>query len=293
MTPMVGCEVARPLLSEFIDGELPVDDQVLIEAHVRVCRDCAAHVEDMQIIGTGLRLAAPVMPGLDLDLDVMVGQVSERVQAEHAMSWAVRFRQLCGERRVAWALAGATCGVAICAVLTAALAIALEVQTANSLASVMRVLASPGSDANPMMLDARMLPPRLTIPTYADDAPELSALADDVVFAIAGTVTRQGKLRDYTLLNDGGSGDAVLNEGTLNGVGPHDGTLNRAVWHRGERRPDAVMERAVSRLRFAPAQSRGEPVAVNLVWVVARTTVRGSSLNALPPTGPLGTRRPS
>lgn len=273
--PMVGCETARPLLSEFVDGELVVSDQVVVEAHVRVCRDCAAHVEDLQIIGGNLRLATPAPPGLDLDLDVMVGQLSERVQAEHAMSWAVRFRQLRGERRVAWALVGATCGVVVCALLTAALAFALEVQTASSLASVMRVLASPGSDANPMMLDARMLPPRLTIPAYADDAPELSALEDDVVFAIAGTVTRQGKLRDYTVLGDAVSNDAVWPE--------------RDHTHA----PDAFMERAVSRLRFAPAQSRGEPVAVNLVWVVARTTVRGATVNVLPSSGPLGTRRPS
>ncbi|MGE0393065.1 MAG: anti-sigma factor [Vicinamibacterales bacterium] len=282
--PMVGCETARPLLSEFVDGELAVPEQVMMEAHVRVCRECAAHVEDLQVIGGSLRRAAPCTPGVDLDLDVMVGQLSERVQAEHAMSWAVRVRQLCGERRVAWALAGATCGVVVCALLTAALAFALEVQTANSLASVMRVLASPGSDANPMMLDARMLPPRLTIPAYADDAPELSALADDVVFAIAGTVTRQGKLRDYTVLGDG--------------------MVHDSVWHDGDRRraratgesaggPEAFMERAVSRLRFAPAQSQGEPVAVNLVWVVARTTVRGSTRDVLPASGPLSPRRPS
>lgn len=298
MTPVVGCEVARPMLSAFVDGELVVAEQVVVEAHVRVCRECAAHLEDMQIIGSGLRLAAPVTPGLDLDLDVMVGQMSERVRAEHAMSWAVRFRQLCGERRVAWALAGATCGVAICALLTAALAIALEVQTANSLAAMMRALASPGSDANPMMLDARMLPPRLTIPTYTDDAPELSAMADDVVYAIAGTVTRQGKLRDYTLLNDAGPNDAAMNDAAVmgaaaRGTGRQASTARDAVWPRGERRPDAFMERAVSRLRFAPAQSHGEPVAVNLVWVVARTTVRGSSVNVLPASGPLGARRPS
>jgi hypothetical protein len=128
-----------------------------------------------------------------------------------------------------------------------------------------------------MMLDARMLPPRLTIPAYADDAPELSMLADDVVFAIAGTVTRQGKLRDYAVLNDAAGRESEHGHAAGDTAG----------------RPDAVMERAVSRLRFAPAQSHGEPVAVNLVWVVARTTVRGSTVNVLPSSGPLGTRRPS
>lgn len=272
MTPMVGCEVARPRLSEFADGELSVADQVMVEAHLRVCQACAAHVEDIQRIGGDLRLAAPAAPAIDLD--VMVGQTVERVHAEQALSWATRIRQACQERRVVWALAGATCGVAICVVLTAALVIGLEMQAATSLAAVMRVLASPGSDLNPMPLDARMLPPRLTIPNYADDAPELSAPGDDVVFAIAGTVTRQGKLRDYEVLNESKSHD--------HGVVPAGP-------------PGVEMELAMSRLRFAPAQSHGEPVAVNLVWVVARTTVRGSALNALPIPLPVppGARRPS
>jgi len=271
MTPMVGCEVARPLLSEFVDGELPVSEQVLVEAHVRVCRECAAHVEDLLVVGCGLRYAAPTAPAVDLD--IMVGQISERVRAEHAMSWPVRFRQLRGDRRVAWALAGATCGVVLCALLTAAVVIGLEMQTANSLAGVMRVLASPGSDQNPMLLNARMLPPRLTIPVYADDAPELATLEDDVVFAMAGTVTRQGKFRNY----------ALLRQPSSNAGEPHR--------HQGEA-GEAFMERAVSRLRFAPAQADGEPVAVNLVWVVARTTVRGSAANVLPIPMPVGARRP-
>jgi len=272
MTPMVGCEVARPLLSEFVDGELPVSEQVLVEAHVRVCRDCAAHVEDLLVVGCGLRYAAPTTPAIDLD--IMVGQISERVRAEQAMSWPVWFRQLREERRVVWALAGATCGVVLCALLTAAVVIGLEMQTANSLAAVMRVLASPGSDQNPLQLNAGMLPPRLTIPVYADDAPELSALEDDVVFAIAGTVTRQGKFRDYALLQEPARSE-------------HEG--HRLSGEAG----DAFMERAVSRLRFAPAQAGGEPVAVNLVWVVARTTVRGSAGNVLPIPLPAVSRRPS
>jgi hypothetical protein len=32
---------------------------------------------------------------------------------------------------------------------------------------------------------------------------------------------------------------------------------------------------AMSRARFEPAQVAGLPVAVNMVWLVARTTVRG------------------
>ena len=45
--------------------------------------------------------------------------------------------------------------------------------------------------------------------------------------------------------------------------------------------PDANLARAVSRLasgvRFVPARVAGAPVAVNVVWLLERTTVRGET----------------
>lgn len=258
MTPMVGCERARPLLTEFVDGELAVSSQVVVEAHVRVCRTCAAHLEDLQVIGSMLRTRAGQREPR-ADLAALLARASWRAQAEEAMSWPVRLRRIFDDRRVAWSLAGATCGLALCVLLTAGLVTGLERQTADSLAAVMKVLASPGSDQNPLPLNARMLPPRLAIATMPDDARELLSLAtDDVVYAVAGTVTRQGQLVDYAVLHDDGP-DGNHPQGTAFGLTP------------------AEVLRAVSRLRFAPAQSGGEPVAVNMVWVVARTTVRGTA----------------
>ena len=262
MTPMVGCEVARPMLTEFVDGELAVPSQVVVEAHVRVCRTCAAHLEDLQTIGSMLRAREGQLEPR-VDLGAMLARVSWRVQAEQAMSWPVRLRRMFDDRRVAWSLAGATCGLALCLLLTAGLVRDLEQQTADSMAAVMKVLASPGSDQNPMQLDARMLPPRLAISDMSDDAPELSALPkDDVVYAVAGTVTRQGRLVDYAVLHEGRNGATHEHSSDDFGLTP------------------AELVRAVSRLRFAPAQSGGEPVAVNMVWVVARTTVRGTATPA-------------
>ncbi len=52
MTPYVGCELrARSGSRGSLDGELSVDEQVLVESHVRWCRTCAARIEDLQLIG--------------------------------------------------------------------------------------------------------------------------------------------------------------------------------------------------------------------------------------------------
>ena len=44
MIRYIGCETARDLLDAFIDGELGVDAQVMVESHLRWCRTCAARV---------------------------------------------------------------------------------------------------------------------------------------------------------------------------------------------------------------------------------------------------------
>ena len=51
MTPYVGCEYARERLEALLDNELSVDEQVLVESHVRWCRTCADRIEDFQLIG--------------------------------------------------------------------------------------------------------------------------------------------------------------------------------------------------------------------------------------------------
>ena len=75
---------------------------------------------------------------------------------------------------------------------------------------------------------------------------------EDAVFALAAVVTQQGRIANLEL---------VL----------------------AEQRSGADRERVlrllddVSRARFEPARIGGSPVAVNVVWLLAHTTVRGKS----------------
>jgi hypothetical protein len=84
--------------------------------------------------------------------------------------------------------------------------------------------------------------------TATDDTSE-----EDRVFALAAVVTREGRIKNLELLQDKG-GEAKLNDAKL--------VENLLA--------------AVSRARFEPASVHGLPVAVNMVWLVARTTVRAT-----------------
>jgi hypothetical protein len=72
-----------------------------------------------------------------------------------------------------------------------------------------------------------------------------------VVFALAAVVTREGLVVRPSVLRAS--------------AGDHE-TVSRLV-------------RAVSEARFSPASFAGAPVAVNMVWVVTHTTVRGKTIS--------------
>ena len=70
---------------------------------------------------------------------------------------------------------------------------------------------------------------------------------DELVFALAGVVTREGRLTDVEMLS-----------ATEHAVSAVPGVLDD-----------------VTSARFEPARFGGAPVAVNMVWLLARTEVRG------------------
>jgi len=89
MVPYLGCEHAREMLQAFMDGELPVGEQVAMETHLRWCRTCAAHVEDLRLIGDSLRFGAVTPTSADhhRELSALHAGVLSRVRAEHDQSF--------------------------------------------------------------------------------------------------------------------------------------------------------------------------------------------------------------
>lgn len=263
MVPYLGCEHAREMLQAFVDGELPVDDQVCVESHLRWCRTCAAHVEDLRTIGESLRIggAASSSPSEDRELAVLHDAVLSRVHAEHEQSFTVQVRSLFDDFHLLWAGLGAMTAVVVCLFGTMSVLHAASEERPDSLAGVIQALASPGSDRNPMRLDAFV-----SVPRALDDSQDVDRIrrglnqirADEAAFALSMVVTREGRIANYDLL-----------------LSERDGARRFDTAAQG--RDVAFLLDAVSRAQFAPAQrGNGAPVAVNMVWLVARTTVKGS-----------------
>ena len=97
MIPCIPCETARELLEPFLDRELSTNEQVAVEAHLRWCRTCAAHVDDLALIGWSLRAGTPATSPVAEDsraLAIVQSDVLARVKAEQAESWRAWFVDL-------------------------------------------------------------------------------------------------------------------------------------------------------------------------------------------------------
>jgi hypothetical protein len=81
--------------------------------------------------------------------------------------------------------------------------------------------------------------------------------SDDAVLALSAVVTREGMVSNVELLGS-------------------DGRVHDAALQRDSRELLEILDVA-STARFEPARYEGVPVAVNLVWVLAHTTVRAKT----------------
>ena len=245
MIPYLPCDRAWDLLEPFMDGELAMSEQVVMEAHLRWCDTCRARVDDMRLIATAVRAGSPpVEPEVNTALAAMRRDVLARVGAEHDQSLAVRCRDVVTDVRYLWPAMGATVALVLCVYAATSVSRIARAVSPNSMAALLSVLASPGSDENPLYLDADMLAPR---GLFVGEA--LAAIpAEEAAFAVSAIVTREGRVSNYEVLP---SSDPSAHS-------------------------TAVREMVV-RSRFEPAQTPDGAVAVSVVWLMTRMTVKGSA----------------
>jgi hypothetical protein len=258
------CAATRRRLEAFHDGELPVSDQIAVGSHLEWCDACAATFGELQMLRSVLRAAAPSRIALspEDDASLQLGVVT-RAQAEQSLSFGAVVREMFEDMHFVYAGMGAVAAALVCAVIMLGMMRAVTIDIDPLVA---------GSNQNPLLLiGGELQMPRAIDEEGFASAPGLDV--SDMVFAFTAVVTREGRVANISLLRtDDTGGQAGLEPQRVNEL------LGLA-----------------SRARFEPASRAGSPVAVNMVWIVAHTTVRGTKSGLTAPVAPVsrGTRRRS
>jgi hypothetical protein len=275
------CAATRRRLQAFHDDELPVSEQIAVGAHLEWCDECAASAAELRMLRISLRAVWPGRSALLAPQDSgFAAAVVSRLRAEQTASFSARVSEIFADRHLVYAGLGATVATVACVVIMLTMMRFATIARPDSLAATVRLLASlseqehreeaAASSQNavlpsvPVVIDARMLMPRAMDDAFF--AVPVQRAGEAALFTLSAVVTREGRIVNLELLPTGetpaaGSSEARALEG---------------------------LRGAVSRARFEPARVAGLPVpaAVNMVWMVTHTTVRGTRKTAaldLPP----------
>ncbi len=232
------CRAVRRQLSAFHDGELPVGEQIAVQAHLRECPACAAEAREMDALGSLLRAGAL---SSTVESDVWAGLPSivvSRLKAEDAESIKGWTERLFEDLHLVWAGLGAAGATVAC------LAIIFTI-------CHFAVRSPAGSNQNPVAVDTRM---SLPIASFSNEAFPPAVTLDETELALRAVVTREGQIATLEVLTEGGKQ-----------------TVSKA----DQQRVGDLLD-AISKARFEPARYAGSPmpVAVDMVWLYASLTVR-------------------
>jgi hypothetical protein len=215
---------------------------VALQNHLGGCEPCNRESHALAAISVTLRdFASQVALAEPVEHRRIAAHVLERLRVEEQFSMRSQITDWFQDMHLVWAGIGATVATLICIIGSASVLHATSQERPNSMARVISVLASPGSNDNPLRLNYEMNAPR----AVTDAGIEMSE--EDVEYALSAVVSREGRVQGVEVINQGPTNNAEINA-----------MLNEAY-----------------RMKFAPATARGDAVAVSMVWLVANTTVKG------------------
>jgi hypothetical protein len=243
------CTTVRRHLAAYCDRELDLGLHLAVRVHLADCQACRREGEEIEALGRAVRQSAAARRRARADdLAAVRNSVVGRFQAERAYSVAHGLDRMIDDLRMLWAAAGATMATAVCVVALLGFVRLTLREMPYSMAAVIGALADPGSNRNPVSVDGRMLLPR---PASASEMSPPVLRGEEAVLMLSAVVTREGELRDLAVLEPG-----------LRGLSPENPAVLKLL-------------DTVSQTRFQPARAGGAPVAVNVVWMLAHTTVFG------------------
>ena len=241
------CSAVRRRLEAFHDGELPFPRRGDVAEHVRACDECRLEAAQLARVGELLREGAQAVVAQAPAAPDLASAVVGRFEAEHDRSFGVRLGQMFEDMHLVWAGLSASAATVTCAAALLGMWMSLPPERSDSLAGMLSALAAPGTNRNPVSLDQRMSLPRVTgegaVPAMLEGGPT----EEDLVFALAAVVTQEGRVVHSQVL----------------------------LSSRSDRAEVLRLMNAVREARFHPASLQGNPVAVNFVWLITHTTVRG------------------
>jgi hypothetical protein len=254
MTPL-SCTAVLTRLEAFYDGELPVSQEIAVASHLDRCESCGTVLTDLTSLGETLRASAPGRVPLACDEAAGVtSAIVNRVKVEDDASLAMRVRELFDDRHILYAGFGAAVATVACLVIMLGMMRFGTSERSDSLAGMLNVLSVPVPEEHPIVIRPVVIDARVMMPMALDSTFSSGDFGDSVV-AVSGVVTSEGRVANLAVLDARGSSDIAL---ATSDAKRYEGLVD-----------------AVSRARFEPVMKEGLPVAVNMVWFVANTTVRG------------------
>jgi hypothetical protein len=262
MKPLT-CAAARRRLHAFHDAELPVADQIAVEAHIDWCEECSAALRDFRLVGSALRRGATGRASLTYEEGAtLAAAVIGRRKAEQDASFFARVQRIFDDMHLVYAGVGAAVASVLCVAIMLSMMRYATDERPDSLAAIVDLMATPVTSANTILIDAASHQRGTARFQAANESAE-----QDAVFALAAIVTRNGRLANFDRLRTKGR-KAARDEVDL---------------------VETLMD-TVTRARIEPGWVDGRRNAANgMVWLVTRTTVRATKVGGvdlpLPPAG--------
>ena len=248
MTRM-SCAAVRRAIGPLHDGELAIAAQIPIEAHLASCTGCRSQRDELLTIQRLIRTGATRPESADYDDEMLSGVLSSvmsQIRQERCFGWRERVGRLMADASRVWIPGGAVICTAVGAVVLATV-LSIMPNHRDSLAVGLHGLGIPGSNANPVLVARGVTLPMVSrgrrLPVFLSQTPD--PLLPNVT--LAAVVTREGELSRVEVLGASSAPNEFEDD----------------------------LFQLAEEIRFSPALYAGSPVAVNVVWLLERTTVRG------------------
>jgi hypothetical protein len=251
----MSCADVRRELSAYHDDEVSIGERIAIGDHLENCPGCAVEADDLMTMREALQAghriervaSGPVMARLQSD-------VLTRLEAEDRVSLATWTRELLEDRRRV--LATAASALAACLLVVFGLSRFLTLGTVGDPDSL-RALLEHEEKLWAARAEVPVMLPHVNPETMMPIAVVSQADGDESLSAFSALVTSEGELSQLELLGE-------------ESAAPVTNRVSRKQF-------ESDLMAAAATARFQPArQAAGEPVALNVVWVVTHRTVRAT-----------------